>query len=450
MVIALSVFSLTIGGLVVVSLGNEALATSTEMQAELRVETQSALDKARENALTDWDTVSSWQEDDAVFSRSFVFEDISPCLKDVVAHVSFVAPRLQHQGYEQTALVFESSRMSDVGNDCPAYLGNGDWSKPLHVLSQSIMSPGTAVADVDVVGHHAYVALDSSSTPSADLAVLNMDALLKGLPALESTLHTGPGIVALDAINDYVFAATVSRNAQLQIIDVHDPNAPVLTSSLKLPGIYTDATIGQSIFYLHNRVYLGTNKSQIGEFHVIDVSDPTHPQELGAYEVGAGVNSIFVKGEFAYIATPNAEELTILDVHDPAVISRVGGFDAPMGLGNGKVVAGLGTRLYLGRTVGARELYVLDITDPRTPLEVSSYDVNASVYDLRITGSKVFLMTSDTFREFQVFNSLRSGMIQKVNEIDLPARSKSLDFFSDGLVIFDETVGEIRAITPEP
>ena len=313
---------------------------------------------------------------------------------------------------------------------------------------ERLVPGGTDITDVDTVGRTLFVSLKATSTPFADLFVVDVNSIVASMPVVKVSLNTGPGLSALDATQDFVYAANVSRNAQLQIIDVRDPYSPVLVSSLKLPGVYTDATVGQSIFYYNDRIYLGTNKSQIQEFHIIDVSDPVVPVELGAYEVGAGINSIYVKGSNAYIATPNPEELTILDVSNPAAIVRVGGFDAPKGLGNGKVVAILGRLLFLGRTIGARELYVLDISDARAPRELSSYDLNTSVYSMRVSESRLFLVTSDSAREFQVFTFDSSGILTRIREFDLPARMKGLDLFDNGLIIADETVGNVRVITP--
>src|SRR6185503_19362106 len=102
--------------------------------------------------------------------------------------------------------------------------------------------------------------------------------------------------------------------------------------------------------------------------------------------------AIFVKGDYAYIATPNNEELTIIDVNSssPNFMQRVGGFDAPAGSGNGKSIDILVNKLYLGRTVGNKEFYILDITDPINPDILGSYDVNASINDLAVSGHYVF------------------------------------------------------------
>ena len=66
----------------------------------------------------------------------------------------------------------------------------------------------------------------------------------------------------------------------------------------------------------------GTKTATGPEFHIVNVATSSSPQEVGSKEIGADVNSIFVAGNTAYLATsdPN-EELKIFDVSDPAHMS---------------------------------------------------------------------------------------------------------------------------------
>ena len=96
------------------------------------------------------------------------------------------------------------------------------------------------------------------------------------------------------------------------------------------------------------------------------MKDPFHPVWVGGYNVGNGVNQIRIHGDYGFLVSPNSEELTILSLSDKAHPSRVGGFHASDGIGNGKSMAIVGNSLYLGRTTGGRELSIIDITNKNT------------------------------------------------------------------------------------
>jgi len=450
MVIALGYFSITMSALATVAIGDQNLALSAELRGVLRSVSGSEMEEVETQAESGWLSLVSEERVAGGYARTRRVEDLSPCLKNIVINVRPDQLNQAHHSYVEGRLLTNRGLLRDVGDDCPAYVGLGTWSDPLASMMVEAVPKGVEIPDVDALGRTLFLAVNASSSPFADLIIEDLDSIINLKPALLASLNTGPGIASLDAAGGYVYAANMSRNAQLQIIDVSDRSAPLMVSSLKLSGAYTDATVGQSIVYHDGRVYLGTNKSQAEELRVIDVRDPAFPFELGAYEVGAGVNSIVVRGSYVYIATPNPEELTVLDVSEPSTIVRAGGFDAPMGLGNGKAVFILGKYLYLGRTVGARELYVLDIADPRTPIEVASFDLNSSIYDMKVTGSSVVLMTSDSARELQVFALDDNAELARIGEHDLSARSRALDIFAEGAVVSDETEGSVHILLPEP
>ena len=52
-------------------------------------------------------------------------------------------------------------------------------------------------------------------------------------PTIISSLNTGPGLNAIEVAGPYVYVANSGTTAQLQIIDIHDRNTPILISKFK-------------------------------------------------------------------------------------------------------------------------------------------------------------------------------------------------------------------------
>ncbi|GAH25225.1 unnamed protein product, partial [marine sediment metagenome] len=97
-----------------------------------------------------------------------------------------------------------------------------------------------------------------------------------------------PGLSAVDVSGNYAYVANLSDNNQLQIINISQMDSPMLVSSYDFEG----AEYGISVFFLDNKVYVGTEKSKEGEeFHIVDVSDPDVPILLGELEIGDDVNA---------------------------------------------------------------------------------------------------------------------------------------------------------------
>ena len=159
------------------------------------------------------------------------------------------------------------------------------------------------------------------------------------------------------------------------------------------------------------------------EFNIIDAhTDRAHPEAItgnSSYFVGNAVNAIAVRGKYAYLATPNNQELIILDVHDPSCVvtnpqpsasackpsgTPAWGFDAP-GSSSGKSLYLLGDDLYLGKVINNTEFYILDNSDTATgtlPILGSKPDVDISVDGILVRDNIAFLLTKTGFKILDV------------------------------------------------
>ncbi len=246
------------------------------------------------------------------------------------------------------------------------------------------------------------------------------------------------GFNALTTDGKYVYVAldTVS-GGQLQIIDTAtNPYSVIKTFSV--PGVSGNQGKGNSIFYKDGYIYLGLMATGISsngpEFHIIDVRNPSAPIVVGHWpssgNLGNNINAIKVRGDYAYLATPNSEELKIIDISDPTNPTLTSGFDAPDATGNGRSLDLVGNNLYLGRTFTSsnQELYVVDISDqaniPTTPLGIQ--EISRSVNALLIRDYLIFLISSTSSQEgkLEIWNSSdKSNLTPFTTSISLPNTS---------------------------
>lgn len=270
---------------------------------------------------------------------------------------------------------------------------------------------GNASTDLEVRNEIIYLSADSSASASHDFFII--DARKTSYPVIVSSLNTGPGIFALEVAGPYVFAAQASSVNQLQIIDIRDRSLPQLISQIRLPlpTPTTTAPFATSIFYSKEFVYIGTAKWNGSEFAIVDVSNPYDPIVVGGFETGTQINDIYVRGDKAYLATSDIQQMRVLDVSDkgnPILITSFtySGWQTQAG----KVFDFFVDRLGFGRTVGGfnvvsnHEAFLFDINASFDFASTSS-DVPGGVYGILIRPEFIFLATHSQDREFQVWDT---------------------------------------------
>jgi len=246
-----------------------------------------------------------------------------------------------------------------------------------------------------------------------DVSDVLRPTLISGLGSNDE-VTTGFNAVTTHGSFAYIATNSGASSGQLQIVDISQ-NPPTVVSTLKVPGVTGTAGqgIGKKIYYSRGYVFLGLTKTLSGpEFNIIDVSDPLFPKWIGGYSIGNAVNAIEVHNQYAYVGTPNTQELITFDISNPKNPLRVGGFNAPDDVGNGKSIYTVGNALYFGRTVTGSnpELYVLDNTHKEimTPV-VGTRDIGSSVNDIIVRDTLAFIIT--THGQFQIYDIASSTNI---------------------------------------
>jgi LVIVD repeat len=350
---------------------------------------------------------------------------LSDYAKKITSSVSFVSSGRPLKT-EINSLV--ADWQNSLGRDTCALKFSGNWKNP---VLRSAISTGTnnLATDVDAQNGKVYVSTNGSSASMPDFFVI--DATDPDRPFVVKSINTGPGLNALHIAGSYAFAANSSINGQLQIIKISDPNNPTVMLNVKFADAATGG-VGSSIFYSNGKVYVGTPKNDGPEFYVYNVQNPLAPYFLGEFEVGSGVNKIYVYGNYAYVATGDVNRLRILDISNPGSIKEVGDFSDVGGTAqSGESIAMLGGQAVFGRAGGLPgahipELYLLDVNNPAVIKNLNSADVNMSINDIFLRGGLAFMATNKSDGEFQVYN-YSNNQLSVFSSAVLPATAVALD-----------------------
>lgn len=280
------------------------------------------------------------------------------------------------------------------------------------------------------IGNYVYIA-NSTSNPGGGIQVIDVSD-----PANPHEVFTYPGYADWIAGNGAVVAFTGGNNP-CTILNISNPVEPVLASTYLLPISTIDVAVSGNYAYSASngfRVYdisdkthptqIGYNENDGGLVEIsgnvaifiresmtannpvmiMDVSDPTNPVKAGQYMAPVMTNDIAVKDHYAFIACW-WDGFRVIDFQNPAspvlVAHKFGwtGTSSVPGV-DFCYVQGLhivGNYLYLidyqpFSGEDTKGLYIFDISDPTNPVKISRYPTTiSSGYDITASGNFVYL-----------------------------------------------------------
>lgn len=319
-------------------------------------------------------------------------------------------------------------RESEGQSSCRPIQDVSKW-KYLERYTKSVASHANIKATSIVLkGNKVFVSSDSSVASATDLYVFSLDYPARTL-LLDYAIDTGPGTKDLAVVGDYIYLANTSINAQVQVVKMSNAGLQ-LVSQYKLPGIYNDGTtIGNTLFYKKGYLFLGTEKSQVAELHVLSVKQSTNISEVASYEMNTAVNDIYVFKDKIYVASPDMQELKIFSFKDNA-LNFLFGYDAIGSVSNGKRVMMFLGKVFLGRTVGQSEVYGLQMGSSSLS-SVFSFSTGSSVHGLEAYGNLLFLALNAEANSFQVFD-ISSSVPVKISKTPINLATEPLAMSCDG------------------
>lgn len=405
--IAFVVIILTMTAIIVVVFGNQSTGIAAENNALATQKAQEILENTRASSTLDFGLVNPITSHlDGIYTKSQTVDMVDFFTKKVTSKVSWKNDNSANQSVNITTLITSPENVNG-GNTCNSVL-SGDWTNP-QSLGSADVGQNNGGTDIDIFNGKAYVTADASAANKHDFYIVDVtNPNVNNLPILDS-VNTGPGLKAIHVAGNYAYVANGSINGQLQIVDLQ--SSPLAFINFKITAVTGSGAqaLGSSIFYKDGYVYLGLTTTASGpEFNIIDVTNPASPVWKSGYLIGHDINSIYVRGIYAYIASPDNAELIILNISDPTNPTLVYKLDLSDNSANGKSINIVGNNLYLGRTQGSspatKEFQIINILNPSAPVLGNAIDVGTTVNAVAIRDNLAFMLTADTNLGFQIWN----------------------------------------------
>ncbi|MBU1032779.1 hypothetical protein KJ937_02510, partial [Patescibacteria group bacterium] len=238
-----------------------------------------------------------------------------------------------------------------------------------------------------VSGTKAYVG--RANTAESEFIVV--DVSNTAAPFTLAELDMSANLNDLATYGTYVYGASGVQLAEIQIIDVSSSTNPFVVNTIDLAG-NGDA---QSVVVSGTRMYVtreshGANPT----FYVFDLAtSSTAPTILGSLNLGSGAEDVALadSSSYAYIASHHdAQEFQVVNTVNPASMLVGGYWDELNDKDNFQGVAVSGTIAYAGSLtrITAGEFFVMNIANPLSPTNLSSLEIGAHVYSVRVPEDK--------------------------------------------------------------
>lgn len=179
--------------------------------------------------------------------------------------------------------------------------------------------------------------------------------------------------------DNYAFLAAGSDG--LEILDISDISNPQPIANMNFPGSVTDIEIEQELAYIAD-----------GTLHIVDISNPLEPIEIGVWDDGFRVNDVKIQGNYVYAAVDSgwsffsAGYILAIDVSNPA---------APVMTGwGGYCESAYKTTVYnrMGFLASNFGLQVFNISNPFGEFPLIWYNMWCFIGDIE-TADNLFLMS---------------------------------------------------------
>jgi plastocyanin len=177
----------------------------------------------------------------------------------------------------------------------------------------------------------------------------------------------------------------------VEIFDVADPSTPTLLGHYPAP---TDHEV-KDVFALSPHAYVLTADGGDGWLRIVDVSDPTSPNELEAYDTRGDARRVFVTDTVAYLADGTAG-LRVIDVSNPANPVELDHADPPTSTATTDAVFVTGNHAYVGGSAGEAPdtrgwFQILDVSNPSVLTATDTITVDGAINDIEVRGQDAFL-----------------------------------------------------------
>lgn len=245
-------------------------------------------------------------------------------------------------------------------------------------------------------------------------------------PTLAGRYDTPGSASHVVVAGDYAYVA--DGESGMHVLDISDPAHPALVGGYDTPGWCRSLAVAGNYVYAAD----GTG----GKLQVLDISNPTSPSFAGSYMALENPYWVTLHGNYAYVLDPFHDPvygIFVLDITDPTNPVYLSdeftwGFD--------RSAAVAGDHLYVAGDVNG--LYVFDITDPDSLIEIELIDLTNT---RQVAVSAHYAYIADMEAGFRVFDARDPSNLSLLQTVDTPGTAVGVRADGNYLYVADWDAG---------
>lgn len=181
------------------------------------------------------------------------------------------------------------------------------------------------------------------------------------------------------AVTNSLAVAAADSVTGLAVIDISDPDAAALLGHCRVPGVPL------SVGVIGNYALVGTMSAGL---QVVDISDPQQPIVVQSLATAHGIWDICVDDTLAYLA---ATSLVVVNCVNPLAPQVVAEHTPPTGSVRHCAISGSHAFLALGYS----GMEIIDITNPAAPVHITTDIATAKTEAVALRGNYAYLAAGD-------------------------------------------------------
>jgi hypothetical protein len=253
----------------------------------------------------------------------------------------------------------------------------------------------------------------------ARLAVENGSILQQGGRA--SSTYTPVQVGSLDiasnpsandvyTVGNRAYVVSSAAGNDFHVIDITNPSAPTEIGSLNLP------TTANSVFVSGNYAYVVSSVTG-DDFHIIDIRDTEALAVVSSLNLPTSANDVFVQGRYAYVVTDNVgDDFHIIDISNPIAPQIVGEIELP---DSGTSIKVRGQYAYVTTNGTDEDFHVIDISSPSTPTTTDSLLLADAAKDVVIKDNYAYVVSNSDGDDLHIINISDPSAVVEVGGINL-------------------------------
>ncbi|HEY3295080.1 MAG TPA: T9SS type A sorting domain-containing protein [bacterium] len=178
----------------------------------------------------------------------------------------------------------------------------------------------------------------------------------------------------------YAYIVQSYLSGGLRVIDISNPSIPQLVGAYYTSGLTWGIAVRDSVAFMADGY---------GGLRILSIANPAYPVQLGRYDTPGFAYNVCVYGNSVYVADYNS--MQILNISNLAAPTFVG--SCPTGQVTG--IAVVGNIVYAADNFPEIGLRIIDATNPAAPLQTGRYGDRGAVAGVAVVGTLAYLGAGD-------------------------------------------------------